>query len=338
MSWLVQPRLINGPFDDPGVFIDFRFGRRALLFDLGDISWLSSREILRVSHVFVSHAHMDHFSGFDRLLRLCLHRPQPLHLFGPAGFIDRVAGKLDAYSWNLLDGNSPPFAITASEFNGERVVRRSAFHARDAFRQRSASIPDTRPGLLLDEEEFQIEAIVLDHGVPCLAFALQERRRVNVWTSGLDELGLPVGPWLNQAKSDVRRGEPDDFLVAVPGGRTVPIGMLKENAFRIGPGQRIAYVTDAAGHTENMSKILKLAAGVDELFIEATFLEADRALADANKHLTATDAGTIARRAGVSRTTPFHFSARYLDREHDIRDEVDHAFRDPGPVPAAPSP
>jgi ribonuclease Z len=119
-----------------GLFIDFRFGRRALLFDLGDLTALSPRQLLRVTHCFVSHTHMDHFAGFDRLLRVCLHRTTPLHLIGPAGFADNVEHKLRAYTLNLLDAESIDFAIVAGEFNGVGLDRMCEFRAREAFRRR----------------------------------------------------------------------------------------------------------------------------------------------------------------------------------------------------------
>jgi ribonuclease Z len=321
MSWLVQPRLVNGPFDDPALYIDFRFGRRALLFDLGDVSALSSRELLRVSHAFVSHTHVDHFAGFDLLLRLCLHRAEPLHLFGPAGFADRVAGKLGGYIWNLLDESSPDFAITAAEFCEGRIARTARFRAREAFRRQEIEPPALPSGLLLQEEEFWVEAAILDHGIACLAFALQEKLRVNVCKEGIAALGLPVGPWLNAAKAAARRGEPDDFCVDVPGG-TMTLGSLKERALRIAPGQRLVYVTDSAGHEANVAKIVALARGADQLFIEAAFLQEDEALARRHRHLTAATAARIAREAGAARVTPFHFSARYLGREDEVRREV----------------
>lgn len=74
--------LINGPFGDPAVYADVMFERRAFLFDLGDVSTLAPKKLLRVTHVFVSHAHMDHFAGFDHLLRLLLGREKLFRLYG----------------------------------------------------------------------------------------------------------------------------------------------------------------------------------------------------------------------------------------------------------------
>jgi len=78
MRWLFDPRLTNEAFGDPGVYVDFRDERRALLFDLGDIGALPPRKLMRLSHVFVTHTHMDHFAGFDRLLAVVLGREAQL--------------------------------------------------------------------------------------------------------------------------------------------------------------------------------------------------------------------------------------------------------------------
>src|SRR5262249_6087802 len=204
----------------------------------------------------------------------------------PIGFADRAAAKLDGYTWNLLDAESVDFAIVVDEFDG-RVSSRWRFPARKAFVREKVDVPTLAPGLVLDEDEFSIEATVLDHGTPCLAFALQERLRVNVWREGLDRLGLPVGPWLNAAKRAARRGDPDDHVIAVDAERAITLGELKRDALRIARGQRIAYVVDTAGHAENIARAARLVGEADQLFIEAAFADEDAALATARRHLTA---------------------------------------------------
>ncbi len=43
MTHLFEPRLVNDDFGDPGLYVDFRDERRALLVDVGDISALAPR-------------------------------------------------------------------------------------------------------------------------------------------------------------------------------------------------------------------------------------------------------------------------------------------------------
>jgi ribonuclease Z len=326
MTWLVQPSLVNEPFSDPGLFIDFRFGRRAMLFDLGDLTPLSPRQLLRVSHCFVSHTHMDHFAGFDRLLRICLHRATPLHLTGPEGFADRVEHKLRAYTLNLLDEDSVDFTIIASEFNGVGFDRVCEFRAREAFRRRDQPPVQLARGLLLDEEEFWVKGAVLDHGIPCLAFAFEEKLRLNVWREGLRRLGLPVGPWLREAKAAVRLGAPDNTEIGVRDGLSISLGNLRKEALRTARGQKIAYVVDLAYGGLNVEMVVALVREADQLFIEAPFLDVDADVAAQRRHLTARQAGHIAKQAGVRRLIPFHFSARYRDRADELMREAEEAF------------
>ncbi|MGH7848066.1 MAG: hypothetical protein ACREQW_23220 [Candidatus Binatia bacterium] len=85
MADIFDPRLVNDPFDDPAVYIAFRYERRALLFDLGTIHSLSPREVLKLSLLFVSHTHIDPFFGVDYWLRCSLNRDQGVDLYGPRG-------------------------------------------------------------------------------------------------------------------------------------------------------------------------------------------------------------------------------------------------------------
>src|SRR5919108_2409942 len=133
MPTLLQPRLVNDAFGDPGLYVDFRDERRALLFDVGDIASLPPRKLMRLSHVFVTHTHMDHFAGFDHLLRVVLGRKPHVALFGGPGFASQVEHKLRAYTWNVVHRYEVELVIDACEIELDGRALGARFASRTAF-------------------------------------------------------------------------------------------------------------------------------------------------------------------------------------------------------------
>ena len=330
-----HPRLINDPFSDPGLFIPFLFEKRALMFDLGDLGGLSARDLLKVSHVFVTHTHMDHFIGLDTLLRLFLGRNKKLHLFGPPDFFKNVEGKLAGYTWNLVHEYENDFMLEVNEVHQDKVFTRT-YLCRERFQPQKDVTSRPFKGSLLMEPAFSVSAVHLDHRLPCLGLALHENFYVNIIKEGLKELNIPVGPWLNHFKKALyeEKNPGDEFLVTWKdsGGtsrkKSFALGELMEKIARVSPGQKIAYVADAIGSAENCAKIIGLAREADLLFIEAAFLHSDLDRARKKYHLTAKEAGEMARKAGVKAYRLFHFSPRYTGREFELEEEARRAFRD----------
>jgi ribonuclease Z len=326
------PHLVNDPFGDPAVYVDLKFERRALLFDLGDISVLPPRKLLRISDVFITHRHMDHFVGFDHLLRFVLGRDKVVRFYGPAGLIDAIESKLRAYTWNLVGGYDGHVVLHVTERDADGQLVVAQFSGRTGFARETATGPAHNDNILLDEPGLKVSCLTLDHGIPVLAFALEERAHINIWRNELDRRGLAVGPWLRAFKDAILRGENDDTLIQVGwsreprGPEALPLGELKKQIMRMTAGRKIAYVVDCSFIEENVRRIVALAEGADLLFIEGGFLEADAAEAALRRHLTASQAGTIARRAGVKRLLTLHYSPRYKDRGSALAAEAEAAF------------
>ena len=335
MRPIFNAQLVNRTFGDPGVYLDLKFERRALLFDIGDITALSTRKLLRLSDVFVSHTHMDHFAGFDHLLRVCLGRDTGVRLYGPPNFIEQVGHKLAAYTWNLVDTYQTEFVIEAHELHEGSVVQRARFSSRHRFACEDLDAIQTNDGLLLAEPHFKVRALMLDHhGIPSLAFRFEEETHINVWKNRLEEFGLPTGPWLTDLKRLAREGAPAQTPVRIywrtrEGSReeNFPLGVLKERVLEFVPGERVAYVTDVAGHEQNTTRLIEFLRAVDVLFIESVFLSEDGEHAAKKAHLTAQQAGRIAQAAGVKHAVPFHFSPRYLGEEARLEHEFELAWR-----------
>ncbi len=326
-----HPRLINGPFEDPGLLVTLTFRKRALLFDLGDISALAPNDTLKIDHVFISHTHMDHFIGFDQLLRALLGRDKKIHLFGPKGFLKNLSGKLSAYTWNLVHNYSEAVQLRAVEIDGHQATTRH-FDCRSGFKPSNPQSCTIHDDTVYQDPMFTVSAAQLDHQVPSLAFSLQERLHVNIMKTKLDEMGLPVGPWLTTFKNMIYSDIDPDTQIAVPSAepdstpRNYTLKELSPQIARITRGQKIAYVADAIYSPSNESKIVSLCHGADHLFIEAAFLESERSIAANKYHLTARQAGTIARKAKVKQMTVFHHSPRYSGQAHLLEQEAREAF------------
>ncbi|MFP4573277.1 MAG: ribonuclease Z [Desulfobacterales bacterium] len=337
MPPVFNPRQVNEPTGDPALFVPFFYERRALLFDAGEISALSPRDILKISHVFITHTHMDHFIGFDRILRICLGREKTLRVFGPEGFIQKISSKLRAYTWNLVHNYAAPLVLHVTEIRSDRLVS-CRFDCGNRFEPSPLEYDAFNAPLLYHEPGFIVEAAILDHDIACMGYALKERLSINIRKEALDEMGLIPGPWLYELKQSLYADQDPESRFKIPASfcsKFQPAGFrLGELADRLAivtRGRKIAYITDVAFNKENIKKIISLARDADHLFIEAGFLEEDKDIAARKKHLTASQAGSLAAAAGARRYTLFHFSPRYSGSYQKLEKEASEAYWLNGP-------
>ncbi len=301
--------LVNGVFGDPLLHVRLRHRKRSLLFDLGETARLPARIVHQVSDVFISHAHFDHIGGFLWLLRSSIGSPRPRSLYGPPGLADHIEGMIAGIHWDRIGDRGPVFIV--HELHPGRLARfrlQAGRKGREALEDRTL-----RDDVLLEEPDFRVRAVKLDHGIPVLAFAFEETRALHVRADAIAGLGLTPGPWLSYLKRLLLEDR-GDALVPLPDGSKRKASDLEAPLIYSRRGQKLAYATDLDENALNHQALSALASDARVLYCEATFLEEDRELARATQHLTAKGCARIAVSARVEKLVPFHFSKRY---EHD---------------------
>lgn len=244
-----------------------------LLFDCGEgtqhqIMRCDAVRLGRIRRVFITHLHADHVFGLPGLLASRgLHSiDEPVTVFGPEGIEEYLTTVLNMSDTHL------PFAMEC------RLVK---------------------PGLVLEERDYSVSCVLLEHRIPTFGYRIQEHDRPGVLdVAAALARGVPNGPMLGRLK----RGE----TIVLDDG-TVVHG--SELCGPVQKGPAIAFCTD----TLPCEAAVQLACGADVLIHEATFCHEDRALAPQHWHSTAVQAAEIALRAGVGRLIITHFSARYSD-------------------------
>jgi len=272
-----------------------------------------------------------------------LGRKEHATLTSGPGFIERVAHKLAAYTWNVVHRYEVPLTLTVREVMPDGAGLQATFRSRNRFAREDGEPWVPQGDVLHSEDGFRVRGRFLDHDIPCLAFALEEATHVNVWKNRLAEWGLSTGHWLRDARRAFASNAPDDTPIAIEWhdrngthALTRTLGELRP-AFDLVPGRRIGYVTDIRYTEANVQALEELLAGVDLLFIESVFMQSEADHAARKNHLTAQQAGNIARRVGAHAVVPLHFSPRYEGRGAELVAELQAAWQGAAPTSAAPA-
>jgi ribonuclease Z len=219
--------------------------------------------------VFITHMHGDHVLGLPGLMQTMalLDRQRKLDVYGPPG----IQIFLEAMRESLAFGLTFPVEIHEIE----------------------------KPGIICEEEEYDVEAVLSDHVVQSFAYAFVEKPRPGRFhPEKAKALNVPEG----RLWSKLQHGN----SVKVPSGRIVRPEQVADSARA---GRKIVYT----GDTRPFKSLVTLASNADMLIHDGTLDDdlAERAALDG--HSTPSQAASTAKKAKVKQLVLTHISARYSD-------------------------
>lgn len=166
------------------------------------------------------------------------------------------------------------------------------------FQMKFQAVDTNNYNLVMEDRSVSVYSLPMKHRVPCCGYLFVEKERSpHIIREMIDFYKIPI------SKIElIKQGA--DFVTEE--GEVIPNKILTRPAE---PAKRYAYCSDTAF----FPKIVPYIEGVDLLYHEATFLEADSARAYETFHSTTKQAASIARDAQVKKLLIGHYSARYID-------------------------
>jgi ribonuclease Z len=323
-SQLIALRLVNGSTGDPALFVDYPGRDDAILFDAGENCSLDSKALGDLGVVFLSHHHVDHFIGFDRIVRANLDRDKALFVYGPEGTIRKVYGKIKSYDYPFF-----PFQKVVIKVHEvlPGVMRSAILECSRKFPKPEIQEVEWSGPIIHATDDLHVEAVLVDHTTPCLSFALVQEAGIHPDPVRLSAGPLATGPWIGEALKRLRAGEPGDGKLNVQ-GQMYSLAQLGSTYFTTLPGTRIVYVTDTAWTDTLRPSLLRLAHKAARLYCDSFYAHEQLPNAVQHRHMTAIQAAEFAREAEVEQLVLIHFASRYAGRYQSLVDEARTIFPD----------
>ncbi|WP_338776983.1 ribonuclease Z [Metabacillus sp. FJAT-52054] len=220
----------------------------------------------KIEKIFITHMHGDHIFGLPGLLgsRSFQGAEDPLTIYGPKGITQFVKAAL-AHSQTHLR-----YPIEVIEGEG---------------------------GIVFEDEQFIVEAILLEHGLPSYGYRVIEKDKPGtLMADKLMAAGIKPGPAYQKLKEG--------------GSLETEEGKLILGSDFLGPPKK-GKIISICGDTRSCPQLAKLAEDADLLIHEATFGEEDEKLAYEYYHSTTIQAAELAKQCRVKQLVLTHISARY---------------------------
>lgn len=210
---------------------------------------------------------------------LCLTHFHGDHCLGVPDIVQRIA----------RDNVAHPVQVTypaSGEQYWQRLRHAASFYDTADLREH----PLSGELMTMEGQGFTISARRLDHSLEAYGYRVEEPSGRTMLPEKLKEHGIR-GPEVRQLS-----------------------GALLDECSVVRPGQKVAFVMD----TRLCDAVFELAQDADLLVIESTFLESEKSQAFEHGHLTARQAGEVARQCGVRKLVLTHISERYHEQDEPL--------------------
>jgi ribonuclease Z len=323
----IEPTFFAGLIDDPLLLVRVRPLRESILFDCGEIHHLAKRVVKSVTALFITHAHMDHFMGFDAFVRHNHVSAKTFDIFGPPGISDRIACKLAGYDWNLTEPDWCSFRVHEIH---PGLTRTFLFPGAEGFPCRPLGETPRSGTEIYGNHYLDVRGELCDHRIPALIFRAMERPSFNLDEARMERLGVVRGDWLRRLKKAFYGGFAGQGPLLVQFRREggvveEPVEDLRALYDSICGEEKpasIGYVTDIGATPQNLEKVAAFMEGVTLLVCECTFLDRERDKARASFHLSTTDLNLLVERIRPRFLLPMHFSKSYGGMSNLLYEEL----------------